>query len=88
MFMQPDNGQVGVDTGCGAGELVVEMAPYFKKLIGIDYSQSMVEKANKYTNESNVTNVQLYLVLEIIYQFFSQNILLIQNKFTNLIDIQ
>ena len=39
--------ETAIDTGCGAGEIMIEMAPYFKKIYGIDYSSKMIGKANE-----------------------------------------
>jgi cyclopropane-fatty-acyl-phospholipid synthase len=47
--------EIVVDTGCGSGEILEKIAPYFKKIYGIDFSESMIDKANeRCTNFSNV----------------------------------
>jgi ubiquinone/menaquinone biosynthesis C-methylase UbiE len=47
----PSEGIV-VDAGCGSGEILMRLSPYYKKMIGIDYSDSMLERA-KQRNYSN-----------------------------------
>jgi len=36
-----------LDLGCGSGELTIEMAPYFKEIIGIDFCKEYIDSANK-----------------------------------------
>ncbi|XP_040212024.1 putative methyltransferase DDB_G0268948 [Rana temporaria] len=44
-----------VDAGCGTGQNTRTLAPYFKKVLGIDISEAQVEEAKKATGSPNVT---------------------------------
>jgi ubiquinone/menaquinone biosynthesis C-methylase UbiE len=49
-----------VDAGCGNAEILVELAPSFLTMYGVDYSTSMLEKAKKRISGKGITNVQLF----------------------------
>jgi cyclopropane-fatty-acyl-phospholipid synthase len=49
-----------VDAGCGNAEILVELAPSFSTLYGLDYSTSMLEEAKKRISGKGITNVQLF----------------------------
>lgn len=42
---RPDRHLVVLDAGCGTGLCAIELAPYARRLVGVDLSQAMVEKA-------------------------------------------
>ncbi|XP_040212031.1 uncharacterized protein LOC120943036 [Rana temporaria] len=44
-----------VDAGCGTGQNTRVIAPYFKKVLGIDISETQIEEARKATRSPNVT---------------------------------
>ncbi|XP_073492000.1 uncharacterized protein [Aquarana catesbeiana] len=44
-----------VDAGCGTGQNTRILAPYFKKVLGIDISEAQIEEAKKATVSPNVT---------------------------------
>ncbi|PIO15104.1 hypothetical protein AB205_0152960, partial [Aquarana catesbeiana] len=44
-----------VDVGCGTGQNTRILAPYFKKVLGIDISEAQAEEAKKATVSPNVT---------------------------------
>jgi len=45
---------LAVDVGCGPGESTVILQPHFHKILGLDYSQSMIENAEKHNSFSNI----------------------------------
>lgn len=47
-----------LEFGCGAGRWGISLAPYLKKYIGIDISNSQIEVAKKLAQESNLSNVE------------------------------
>lgn len=49
-----------VDAGCGSGEILMRIAPRFKKVVAIDYSASMLEQARKRMAETGHAHVQLF----------------------------
>jgi ubiquinone/menaquinone biosynthesis C-methylase UbiE len=48
-----DRKHVALDAGCGSGEFIQNIAPHYKKVIGIDYSSMMLDQAK--SRVSNVT---------------------------------
>lgn len=50
----PQNGSV-IDVGCGVGRWCDIASKYADKVVGIDYSRSLIDEANKRTQKSNVT---------------------------------
>lgn len=48
----PEQGVV-VDAGCGSGEILERLSRYYRKMIGVDYSESMLTQAKqkKYENQ-------------------------------------
>ncbi|XP_063285504.1 uncharacterized protein LOC134571263 [Pelobates fuscus] len=44
-----------VDVGCGPGRYTLPLAPYFKKVIGVDISKSQIWEAKQYCTLENVT---------------------------------
>lgn len=57
LFINPNKNKIAIDTGCGGGEIMIEMAPYFKKIHGIDYSSKMIIKAEE--NLKKINNVSI-----------------------------
>jgi ubiquinone/menaquinone biosynthesis C-methylase UbiE len=49
-----------VDAGCGSGELLERIGKHCSNVIGIDYSQSMLDMARKRLSESGLNNVELF----------------------------
>lgn len=47
-----------LDSGCGDGRFTLEIAPYFKKVIGNDISKLMLKAAVKLQNEKGIKNVE------------------------------
>jgi cyclopropane fatty-acyl-phospholipid synthase-like methyltransferase len=54
-------GKTLLDFGCGAGELLVYYAPEYEKLVGVDFSQSMLEEASKRIRQNKYENITLIL---------------------------
>jgi cyclopropane fatty-acyl-phospholipid synthase-like methyltransferase len=54
-----DGGNTLLDFGCGAGELLVYYSPGYEKMVGADFSESMLDEANKKIRERNCGNVSL-----------------------------
>jgi len=53
-FMAPDASAVALDAGCGSGELATILATYYKSVVGVDYSQIMIDLARKNSPPDNV----------------------------------
>ncbi|XP_040212022.1 putative methyltransferase DDB_G0268948 isoform X2 [Rana temporaria] len=51
----PKLSEFAVDAGCGTGQNTRVLAPYFKKVLGIDISEAQIEEAKKATRSPNVT---------------------------------
>jgi len=49
-----DELDLAVDIGCGPGESTEILQPHFRRILGLDYSQSMIENAKKHNLFSNV----------------------------------
>lgn len=47
-----------LDVGCGRGRLTFNIAPYAKKIVGIDLSKKEVDAAKKYAAVNNISNVE------------------------------
>jgi SAM-dependent methyltransferase len=60
MFLEPNNQEIAVDLGCGAGELLVIISKYYKKIFGIDFSDEMINSAKKLLEEKQFSNIELY----------------------------
>ena len=45
---------LGVDVGCGPGESTWMMQPYFRNVVGVDNSNTMIDDANKNNEFSNI----------------------------------
>lgn len=50
-----------VDVGCGSAQLLTHLAPNYERVIGIDYSPSMLAAARDRVARFGLTNVQLEL---------------------------
>ncbi|XP_075463371.1 uncharacterized protein LOC142498794 isoform X4 [Ascaphus truei] len=46
--------ELAVDVGCGTGRYTRPVAPHFEKVIGLDISESQLNKARRSTSEKNV----------------------------------
>ncbi|XP_073409339.1 putative methyltransferase DDB_G0268948 [Dendrobates tinctorius] len=47
--------EMALDVGCGTGRYTLPLAPYFKKVMGLDISESQVNVAKKLTMAKNVS---------------------------------
>ena len=56
-----NGGKTLLDFGCGAGELLVYYSLEYEKLVGADFSASMLEEAGKRVRERKCENVNLIL---------------------------
>ncbi|WP_341537205.1 class I SAM-dependent methyltransferase [Methanosarcina barkeri] len=54
-----DGGKTLLDFGCGAGELLVYYAPEYEQLVGVDFSESMLDEASKKIKERKYDNISL-----------------------------
>src|SRR5688572_27394455 len=55
-FGYPASRDTALDFGCGAGRLLRFSSKYFKKVIGVDISQGMIDLSKKYNKEiPNIT---------------------------------
>ncbi|XP_071975823.1 putative methyltransferase DDB_G0268948 isoform X2 [Engystomops pustulosus] len=46
---------MALDVGCGTGRFTLPLAPHFKKVLGIDISDSQINVAEQYNTASNVS---------------------------------
>jgi cyclopropane fatty-acyl-phospholipid synthase-like methyltransferase len=53
-----------LDFGCGAGELLIYYVPNYERVVGVDFSSSMLFEAEKKIWEQNCKNVDLILADE------------------------
>lgn len=53
-----------MDFGCGTGLIGLNIAPFVKKLIGVDISDKMLDVFNEKAKKSNLNNTQTLLVVE------------------------
>ena len=56
-----DGGKTLLDFGCGAGELLVYYAREYEKLVGTDFSASMLDEADKRIRAQKCENITLIL---------------------------
>lgn len=52
---------VCVDIGCGPGEATFELAKHFKRVIGVDPSVPMINKAKEQAHKRGITNVEFII---------------------------
>lgn len=69
--------KTALDLGCGDGRFTLEMAPYFKKIIGIDLAKEMLKIAENLKRKSGIKNVK--------FKFADAFSLLFKDKSFNLI---
>ena len=48
-----------LDFGCGAGELLIFFAPNYERVVGVDFSSSMLDEAKRKVAEKGYKNVRL-----------------------------
>jgi ubiquinone/menaquinone biosynthesis C-methylase UbiE len=53
-FIKPDASAVALDAGCGSGELATILSKYYKAVVGVDYSQIMIDLARGNAPPPNV----------------------------------
>lgn len=56
-----DGGKTLLDFGCGSAELLTYYAPEYEKLVGVDFSPSMIGEASKRIREKQCNNIDLIL---------------------------
>jgi len=56
-----DGGKTLLDFGCGSAELLTYYAPKYEKLVGVDFSPSMLREADKRIKEKGCNNIDLIL---------------------------
>lgn len=54
-----DGGRTLLDFGCGAGELLTYYAPEYEEMVGVDFSASMLDEADKRIRERKCKNISL-----------------------------
>ncbi|XP_075141335.1 putative methyltransferase DDB_G0268948 [Leptodactylus fuscus] len=47
--------EMALDVGCGAGRYTIPLAPHFKKVLGTDISESIINVAKQYNSADNVS---------------------------------
>lgn len=53
-----------IDFGCGTGLIGLNIAPFVKKLIGVDISSNMLDVFSEKAKKANLTNTQTYQTAE------------------------
>ena len=56
-----DGGKTLLDFGCGSAELLTYYAPEYEKLVGVDFSPSMLGEASKRIRKKGCDNIDLIL---------------------------
>lgn len=49
-----------VDVGCGSGDFIIENNHMFDKIIGIEFSEFMIENAQQIIKERNILNITMF----------------------------
>ena len=47
----------GLELGCGIGRLVVPLASYFQRVVGVDVSPSMIQRGKSFARDNGIHNV-------------------------------
>jgi SAM-dependent methyltransferase len=55
----PDGRRLALDVGCGRGELLGRLAPWFDRLIGIDADRTMCSVATQRCRDDSISNVEV-----------------------------
>lgn len=53
------NSKIMIDTGCGSGEILSFLSPHIAKIIGLDFSESMINQAKLNLDKKGIKNIQL-----------------------------
>lgn len=61
MLFHLGGGKTLLDFGCAAGELLIYNVPNYERVVGVDFSSSMLHEAEKRINQQNYKNVDLIL---------------------------
>lgn len=54
--------EVVLDVGCGPGTLAIPLAKRVKKVIAVDFSQSMLDLLSEYATREGVSNIETHLL--------------------------
>ena len=57
-FIKPKSQDVVLDIGAGTGAVSFALAPYVKRVIAVDISESMLEEAKRKAQDSNIENIE------------------------------
>lgn len=57
LLQQVDRDKTVLDLGCGSGELALRLAPYCRKIIGIDFYRRYIATANKDKKNKGAKNI-------------------------------
>lgn len=53
-----------LDFGCGPGSISLKLCPKVEKVIGVDVSKKMLEKAQQLSVNQNISNIEFYQISE------------------------
>ena len=57
-FIKPKSQDVVLDIGAGTGAVSFALAPYVKRVIAVDISESMLQEAKRKAQDSNIENIE------------------------------
>jgi len=60
-FIDPKKEDVLLDAGCGSGENIILLSKMVKKVVGVDFSEGMVNRATKKIKEHEIENAECYV---------------------------
>lgn len=69
--VDPRAEDVVLDAGCGSGRNISILSPLVREIVGIDYAEHMIERAQERVAEENLKNVKLMVGDVVTLQFAS-----------------
>jgi SAM-dependent methyltransferase len=48
---------LALELGCGIGRLALPLAPHFRKVVGVDITRGMVQRATSFANDNGIKNI-------------------------------
>jgi len=60
IYRHSENKDSLLDIGCGTANHSIYLSEYFRKVVGVDLSEPMLNEAQKKINQNNITNIELH----------------------------